>query len=267
MPPLSRSTIAATKGDAALGVLATRRNHGQPHQAAVPRRPCRQPAAPARSCWRRASSMKQGKITPAELRTIEDEAIRDAVKMQEEIGLQGVTDGEFRRGSWHMDFLYQVGGVTKVDGQPQDPVQERGRACIEFTPAALRVTEQAQAREVDLRRRFPVPASRSTKATPKLTIPSPSMMHYRGGRAAIDEKVYPDLEQFWDDLGQVYARRDRGARASSAAPTCSSTTPASPISTTRRSASTSASSAATASTSTSPTSASSTRRWPASRPA
>src|ERR1700733_4634893 len=57
---------------------------------------------------------QQGCLSKTELRRLEDQAIRDAVRMQEDLGLQGVTDGEFRRGSWHMDFLYQIGGVTKV---------------------------------------------------------------------------------------------------------------------------------------------------------
>src|SRR6185312_16360305 len=79
------------------------------------------------------------RISAAELRASENRAIRTAVKMQEEIGLSGVTDGEFRRGSWHMDFLYQIGGVTKV----QDNLKVRfhnEKGDIEFTPAALRVT-------------------------------------------------------------------------------------------------------------------------------
>jgi 5-methyltetrahydropteroyltriglutamate--homocysteine methyltransferase len=136
---------------------------------------------------------KQGKIKAAELRAIEDKAIRDAAKMQEDIGLQSITDGEFRRSSWHMDFLYQVGGVTKVtDNLKIQFKNEEG--VIEFTPAALRVTA------ADFEYLQSV-----TKGTPKLTVPSPSMMHYRGGRAAIDEKIYPGMEPFWDDLGQVYA--------------------------------------------------------------
>src|SRR6185437_2136400 len=78
---------------------------------------------------------KAGRLSAAELRHAEDEAIKDVVRMEEEIGLQGVTDGEFRRGSWHMDFLYQVGGVTKM----QDNLKVRfhnEKGDIEFTPAA-----------------------------------------------------------------------------------------------------------------------------------
>jgi len=147
--------------------------------------------------------LKQGRINAAELRRVEDAAIRDTVKLQEEIGLQAVTDGEYRRASWHMDFLYQVGGVTKVqDNLAVKFHNEKGD--IEFTPAALRVTSRLKLAKPIFAADFSFLKS-VAKATPKLTIPSPSMMHYRGGRAAIDAKIYPDLEPFWDDLGRVYA--------------------------------------------------------------
>ena len=146
---------------------------------------------------------KQGRISAAALRQAEDDGIRQAVKLQEDLGLHGITDGEYRRGSWHMDFLYQVGGVTKV--QDNLTVQFRNeQGVVEFTPAALRVTGKLKLDHCIFGDDFKFLQS-VTKATPKLTIPSPSMMHYRGGRAAIDEKVYPSLEQFWTDLGQVYA--------------------------------------------------------------
>ena len=147
--------------------------------------------------------LKQGRIAAAELRRIEDAAITEAVRMQEEIGLQGVTDGEFRRGSWHMDFLYQVGGVTKVQDNLKVKFHNE-KGDIEFTPAALKVTGKLNLAKPIFAEDFAFLKS-AAKATPKLTIPSPSMMHYRGGRAAIDEKVYPDLAPFWDDLGRVYA--------------------------------------------------------------
>jgi methionine synthase II (cobalamin-independent) len=146
---------------------------------------------------------KQGRISAAELRRAEDEGIRKAVALQEDLGLHGVTDGEYRRGSWHMDFLYQVGGVTKV--QDNLTVQFRNeQGVVEFTPAALRVTGKLKLEKCIFGDDFKFLQS-VTKQTPKLTIPSPSMMHYRGGRAAIDEKIYPSLEPFWTDLGAVYA--------------------------------------------------------------
>jgi 5-methyltetrahydropteroyltriglutamate--homocysteine methyltransferase len=146
---------------------------------------------------------KAGGLANAELRRAEDAAIRDVVKLQEEIGLQAITDGEYRRASWHMDFLYQVGGVTKVqDNLAVKFHNEKGD--IEFTPAALRVTGRLSLQRPIFADDFSFLKS-IAKATPKLTIPSPSMMHYRGGRAAIDTAIYPDFAPFWEDLGRVYA--------------------------------------------------------------
>ncbi len=146
---------------------------------------------------------KEGRMSAAELRLVEDEAIRRVVRMQEEIGLHGATDGEFRRASWHMDFLYQIGGVTKaVDSLKVKFHNEKGD--IEFTPAALHVNGKLKYEKCIFGDDFQFLKSVS-KVTPKLTIPSPSMLHYRGGRAAIDSAVYPDMQEFWRDLAQVYA--------------------------------------------------------------
>ncbi len=146
---------------------------------------------------------KNSEISATELRAIEDAAIRNVVKMQEDVGLQGITDGEFRRASWHMDFLYQLGGVTKV--QDNLKVQfHNEKGDVEFTPAALRVTGKLELKKCIFGEDFTYLKS-ITKGTPKLTIPSPSMIHYRGGRAAIDAAVYPDMKEFWRDLSQVYA--------------------------------------------------------------
>ena len=146
---------------------------------------------------------KQGRIPAARLRQVEDEAIRKVAQLQEGLGLQGITDGEYRRGSWHMDFLYQVGGVTRSEDKLT--VQFRNeKGVIEFTPAALRVSGKLRLERPIFGEDFSFLKS-VTKGTPKLTIPSPSMMHYRGGRAAIDAAVYPDLGAFWDDLARAYA--------------------------------------------------------------
>src|SRR5215469_10233124 len=134
------------------------------------------------------------------LREIEDQAIRVAVYMQESLGLQGVTDGEIRRGSWHMDFLYQFGGVKKVQDNLNVRFQNE-KGVIEFTPSALQVTGKIKLEKTIFAEEFLFLKS-VAKATPKLTVPAPSMMHYRGGRAAIDESVYPTLEEFWNDLGE-----------------------------------------------------------------
>jgi 5-methyltetrahydropteroyltriglutamate--homocysteine methyltransferase len=147
---------------------------------------------------------KKNEISATQLRTIEDAAIRSIVKMQEDIGLQGITDGELRRSSWHMDFLYQLGGATKVQDNNLKVQFHNEKGDIEFTPAALRVTGKLELTKCIFGDDFSFLKS-VTKGTPKLTIPSPSMIHYRGGRAAIDESVYPDMKDFWRDLSKVYA--------------------------------------------------------------
>jgi 5-methyltetrahydropteroyltriglutamate--homocysteine methyltransferase len=147
---------------------------------------------------------KEGRIDADELRGIEDEAIRDVVRKQEGVGLQSATDGEFRRASWHMDFIYQLGGITTA--QDHIKVQFRNaEGTIEFSPAALHVEERVALREPIFAEAFKFVQDCVTTATPKLTIPSPSMVHYRGGRAAVNEDVYPDLEDFWSDLTSAYA--------------------------------------------------------------
>jgi 5-methyltetrahydropteroyltriglutamate--homocysteine methyltransferase len=144
-----------------------------------------------------------GEISSLDLRRVEDEAVREAARLQEGLGLKSVTDGELRRQSWHMDFLYQIGGISKArDSLAVKFRNENGE--IQFTPAKLRVTSKLKLRKCVFGEDFNFLRS-VTGATPKITIPSPSMMHYRGGREAIDPAVYPDLEEFWHDLAEVYA--------------------------------------------------------------
>ena len=148
--------------------------------------------------------LKAGRIDAQELRGVEDEAIRDAVRKQEEVGLQSATDGEFRRASWHMDFIYQLGGINHAEDHIT--VQFRNaEGTIEFTPAALHVEDRVALREPIFADAFRFVQDCVTTATPKLTIPSPSMVHYRGGRAAVNEHVYPDMDDFWSDLTTAYA--------------------------------------------------------------
>jgi 5-methyltetrahydropteroyltriglutamate--homocysteine methyltransferase len=145
-----------------------------------------------------------GRISADQLRGLEDDSIREVVAMQEGVGLQSATDGEFRRASWHMDFIYQLGGVSRA--QDNLTVQFRNESgVIEFTPAALHVDAPIRLETPIFADHFSFLANTVTSATPKLTIPSPSMVHYRGGRSAIDESVYPDLDQFYADLSKAYA--------------------------------------------------------------
>ena len=144
------------------------------------------------------------KLSTEELRAIEDEAIRGAVRMQEEVGLKSATDGEFRRASWHMDFIYQLGGISKSPGNLSVKFHNAD-GDIEFTPAAMHIDGKVTLEKPIFAEDFAFLQSVVGTATPKLTIPSPSMVHYRGGRAAIEQSVYPDMDQFWSDLTTAYA--------------------------------------------------------------
>jgi len=150
-----------------------------------------------------------GRIDDAELRGAEDEAIREAVELQREVGLRTATDGEFRRASWHMDFIYALDGVTKAPGDLSVRFRnEQGE--VEFTPAAMRVDGKLGVAATIFGDAFKyLKACVADGQTPKLTIPSPSMVHYRGGRAAIDPGVYPDMEAFWADLTAAYREQVR----------------------------------------------------------
>jgi 5-methyltetrahydropteroyltriglutamate--homocysteine methyltransferase len=150
----------------------------------------------------------EGRISAAELREVEDTSIRDVVRMQEDVGLRSATDGEFRRASWHMDFIYRLGGIDRASENVT--VQfHNDEGDIEFTSAALQVKENVTLEETIFGDDFRFLQSTVETVTPKLSIPSPSMVHYRGGRAAIDEDVYPDLEEFWVDLTNAYAEEVR----------------------------------------------------------
>jgi 5-methyltetrahydropteroyltriglutamate--homocysteine methyltransferase len=149
-----------------------------------------------------------GRIDADELRGVEDEAIRSVVRMQEDVGLRSATDGEFRRASWHMDFIYQLDGITKEAGHLAVKFfNEEGE--IEFTPAALHVDGKLGVSRTIFGDHFRFLQETVTTAVPKLTIPSPSMVHYRGGKAAIAPSVYPDLDAFWADLTAAYAEEVR----------------------------------------------------------
>jgi 5-methyltetrahydropteroyltriglutamate--homocysteine methyltransferase len=147
----------------------------------------------------------EGRIDQVGLREIEDEAIREAVSMQESVGLSSATDGEFRRSSWHMDFIYQLGGVTKADEQLSVEFKNAD-GSMQFTSAALAVTDRIHLGQTIFAEHFQFLRSVTKTAVAKLTIPSPSMVHYRGGPASIDPTVYPDTEEFWADLSAAYAQ-------------------------------------------------------------
>src|SRR5215469_3514169 len=154
-----------------------------------------------------------GRLSAEALRRVEDTAIRDVARMQQEVGLAGVTDGEFRRGAWHMDFLYQIGGVAKTDQTLR--LQFRNEAGpVEAALGAFRIDRRLTLDKTIFAEDFAYLKSVAPARTvAKLTIPSPSMLHYRGGRAVIDQAAYPEMEAFWHDLGEVYRNEIAGLAA------------------------------------------------------
>ncbi|HEY7518675.1 MAG TPA: 5-methyltetrahydropteroyltriglutamate--homocysteine S-methyltransferase [Methylomirabilota bacterium] len=138
-----------------------------------------------------------GAIAPAELRAVEDRLIRAAVARQEAIGLRLVTDGEYRRDFWHLDFLRQLDGIGLTA-----PVGMTFKA--EDVPPMVTVTGSVRCAGPIFADHFAFLKSIARTATPKLTIPSPAMLHLRGGRNAIARDVYPDLAPFWADAAAAY---------------------------------------------------------------
>jgi 5-methyltetrahydropteroyltriglutamate--homocysteine methyltransferase len=145
-----------------------------------------------------------GRISAADLRSVEDQEIPAAIRMQEEAGLQSATDGEFRRASWHMDFIYALGGVSKAPGHLAVKFHNAA-GDIEFTPASIQVDGKIRIDGTIFADAFTFLKDHVTTAVPKLTIPSPNMVHYRGGPAMLDPAIYPDIEGFWADLAAAYA--------------------------------------------------------------
>jgi 5-methyltetrahydropteroyltriglutamate--homocysteine methyltransferase len=150
-----------------------------------------------------------GRIDDDELRAVEDEAIREVVRMQEDVGLQSATDGEFRRTSWHMDFIYQLGGIRQVEGESLHVQFRNEEGEYDYAPPSMQVAERVTLPKTIFADAFEFLRNTVRTATPKLTIPSPSMVHYRGGNSSIDQSVYPDIDDFWSDLTGAYAEEVR----------------------------------------------------------
>ena len=149
-----------------------------------------------------------GAITPGELRTAEDRAISDAVRLQRDVGLRAVTDGEFRRASWHMDFIYGLDGIQRSEERNQVEFHNEG-GTITFQPVAPAVTGRIGLAHTIFGEDFAALQAIAGDAVAKLTFPSPSMVHYGSGRARIDASIYPELDAFWDDLATAYAEEIR----------------------------------------------------------
>lgn len=146
-----------------------------------------------------------GELDQEAFQEIEDRAVIEVIRLQEEVGLPAITDGEMRRGSWHMDYIYQIGGIEKQSSGLK--VQfHNASGDLEFNPASHAVVDKLSLPATIFEKAFLFLRENIRRGVPKLTIPSPSMVHYRGGRKAINADVYPDLEDFHDDLARVYAQ-------------------------------------------------------------
>jgi 5-methyltetrahydropteroyltriglutamate--homocysteine methyltransferase len=143
-----------------------------------------------------------GEISAEELRRVEDRAITEIVRFQEDVGLRAITDGEYRRTYFHIDFLDQLGGV-----ETSDPViVEKPDGSRELAPPVMRVVDKVRHdRPIQLEDFRYLAAQLSPGSVAKVTIPSPTMLHFRGGRAGISKQAYPELDpDFYDDVARAY---------------------------------------------------------------
>ena len=144
---------------------------------------------------------EKGEITPAQLKAVEDAEIKKIIAKQEDVGLQLATDGEFRRSWWHFDFFWHLTGCERVT--TAQGIQFHG---VQTKAESLKVTGR-----LDFPADHPMIEhfkflKANTKVTPKMTIPSPSVMHFRGGRSAIAKDVYPEMGPYFEDLGKLYGK-------------------------------------------------------------
>ncbi|MCW5772442.1 MAG: 5-methyltetrahydropteroyltriglutamate--homocysteine S-methyltransferase [Rhodospirillaceae bacterium] len=140
----------------------------------------------------------KGEMSKADLRKLEDKHIKDAVALQEGVGLKGITDGEYRRFMWHLDFLEQIEGVELRAGKQEIKFQN-----AEFKPPTPHVVRKLTHSRSIMGDDFNFLKS-VTKETPKVCVPSPSLLHFRGGRDAISKDAYPALDEFYADVAKVY---------------------------------------------------------------
>ncbi len=146
---------------------------------------------------------EQGSLSAAELTVIEDEEIKKIIARQEEIGLKSVTDGEFRRSWWHYDFLGKLDGVELVEtGQGIQFAGVQTKALVPMVKGKIGFSGHPMLDHFKF-------LKATTKQTPKMTIPSPSMLHYRSGRKGVSPGLYPDMQEYFHDLGNAYAKAVR----------------------------------------------------------
>jgi len=150
------------------------------------------------SLMRARQEVKQGRLSRSDLHERENDAIREVIARQESIGLEAVTDGEFRRTWWHLDFLSQFYGVALQPNPGPKFGETESQPPIAAVAERIRYTRPIMVADFEF-------LKHATRRTAKFTIPSPSMLHLRGGRRAISREAYPDLEQFWGDVAAAYS--------------------------------------------------------------
>ena len=145
------------------------------------------------------AKFRKNEISSGALKTLEDKCIKEAIQKQESVGLQAITDGEFRRDWWHLDFMVQLDGVVSV----ANPGPKFGGT--EEQPPIPSVTGKVGCSKPVMVNDF-IFLRENTKQTAKFTIPSPAMLHLRGGRSSISRDTYPDLEEFWTDTSAAWRK-------------------------------------------------------------
>jgi 5-methyltetrahydropteroyltriglutamate--homocysteine methyltransferase len=147
------------------------------------------------------ADFQAGEIKASALRDIEDAAIRDVVRMQEAVGLPVVTDGEFRRENWYADFIGKLSGVVIAAGAGEGFAQQAGQP--KHVPKRVQTTGKVSASQPIVLEDYRFLASLTPRAA-KITIPSPTRLHFHGGRSAVSEAAYPDIEEFFADVATIY---------------------------------------------------------------
>jgi 5-methyltetrahydropteroyltriglutamate--homocysteine methyltransferase len=146
------------------------------------------------------AALADGTLDKEGLRLIEDECIRDVVRKQEDVGLKAVTDGEYRRSWWHFDFLAGLEGVALTTGKKS--IQFKG---VTTKSESIEVNDKVDFKDHPMLDHFRFLANVTT-VMPKLTIPSPTVLHFRGGRDSISRDVYPDMDAFFSDTAEAYRK-------------------------------------------------------------
>jgi 5-methyltetrahydropteroyltriglutamate--homocysteine methyltransferase len=145
----------------------------------------------------------EGRLSAPGLREVEDRHIRDVVALQERVGLDAVTDGEFRRAIFHVDFLKRIHGVSVSTSEYKVKFRGEGKE-IDFAPPVLGVSARLERPEGGVAVEDFRFLKSVTSRTAKLCIPSPSMLHFRGGRGSVSQSAYPEIEEFFADLARIY---------------------------------------------------------------